>query len=85
MVLLKLLFNYLYMNTQIVTLKVPDMHCESCPKLIKMDLLDNAGVIDVTALLESKTVEVNFDSEKISIDKIISIIKESGYTASLLK
>lgn len=72
------------MTNQNITLKVIDMHCESCPKLIKMDLLDNGGVIDVTALLESKTVEVNFDSGKISIDKIISIIKESGYTASLL-
>ena len=73
------------MTKQNVVLIVPDMHCESCPKLIQMDLADVDGVINVTASHESKKVLVYFDSEKVSIDKIISTIKESGYTASLSK
>ena len=68
---------------KIIDLIVPDMHCDSCPKLIKMALLDINGVIEVSASLEAKTVNVNFDSNLTSTDEIIKAIKEIGYTASL--
>lgn len=71
------------MNTQSITLSVPDMHCESCPKVISMDLEEQLGVVSVSASLQDKQVKVEFDPSKISTQKIINTIKESGYTAKL--
>ena len=59
------------------------MHCDSCPKLIKVTLLEISGVIDVSASLESKTVIVDFDPQKTSVSALINSIKEIGYTASI--
>lgn len=71
------------MSNQNITLSVPDMHCESCPKLIKITLLEIDGVIEVSTSLETKKVVVSFDPQKISTSAIIDSIKEIGYTASL--
>lgn len=71
------------MSSQNITLSVPDMHCESCPKLIKITLLEIDGVIEASASLDSKTVVVSFDPQKTSVDALINSIHEIGYTASL--
>ncbi|MDP4009942.1 MAG: cation transporter [Candidatus Shapirobacteria bacterium] len=68
---------------QTVTFSIPDMHCPSCPKLIKLTLLDIDGVNEVEASLDTKKVVVNFDSQKTSVVSLINSIKETGYTASL--
>lgn len=72
------------MNTQTITFQVSDMHCPSCPKIIKMDLEDNPGVIMVNSSLESKTVVVQYDPSLINVDKLMEIIKNSGYSANPL-
>ena len=69
------------MKTQTITLKVEGMHCESCPKLIKMDLEDKSGVMSVKTDLETKLVVIEFDSNKISVDQLINSVKDSGYAA----
>lgn len=71
------------MSTQKIVLNVANMHCPSCPKLITMDLKDLKGVLKVGAVLETKTVTVEFDPEIINTDLIIKTIKESGYEAKL--
>ena len=68
---------------KIINLKVPDMHCDSCPKLIKITLLAIDGVTEVTASLQTKTVVVSFDPLKTSIAALINSIKEVGYVANL--
>lgn len=70
-------------KNQTTTFKVPDMHCDSCPKLIKITLLEIEGVNEVSASLDSKTVVVNFDPQKTSTDALINSIKDIGYTANL--
>lgn len=71
------------MSNQNITFSIPDMHCPSCPKLIKLTLSELDGVAQVNASLETKTVAVDFDSEKISTSVLINSITEIGYTASL--
>ena len=71
------------MNTQTITLKVPDMHCASCPRLISMDLEDKSGVVSVNANLDTKSVVIEYDIDTITPDELISVIKNSGYTATL--
>jgi len=69
---------------QKVTFKVEDMHCESCPKLIKMDLEETPGVMAVNATLATKTVTVEYDEVMTNVDKLVEVIKNSGYTAAPL-
>lgn len=71
------------MTTQTVTLKVADMHCPSCPRLITMDLEDKPGVVAVNASLETKLVVVEYDPTNVTVPELISTIKDSGYTAAL--
>lgn len=66
-----------------ITLNVPDMHCDSCPKLIKITLLEIDGVAKASASLDTKTVIVDFDPQKTSTASLISSLREIGYTASL--
>ena len=69
------------MSPQTVTFKVDDMHCDSCPKLIKMDLEDRPGVTNVDASLDTKLVSVVYDPAQSSVTDLVNIIKSSGYTA----
>lgn len=71
------------MSNQNATFTVNDMHCSSCPKLIKMSLSEISGVQSVDASLENKTVKVFFDSSKTSPPLLIKTIEEIGYTANL--
>lgn len=71
------------MSIQQTILNVPDMHCESCPKLIRLSLLEIDGVVSVSPSLETKTVVVDFDSQKTSTNHLINSIHEIGYTATL--
>ena len=59
--------------------KITDMHCTSCALLIEADLSD-AGV-KARANYAKGEVDVEFNNNKISEQKIIGIIKKSGYTA----
>lgn len=68
----------------LTTFLVSDMHCESCPKVIAMDLEDTPGVATVNASLQTKKVDVEFDPTLTSPDKLIEVIKTSGYTATIL-
>lgn len=72
------------MNSQTITLKVKDMHCPSCPRLIQQDLEEKPGVVAVNANLETSLVVVEFDQNSISNNELINTIKESGYTATIL-
>ena len=69
------------MANKFTTFKVDDMHCESCPKLIKMDLEEAKGVVSVRTALETKTVVIEYDDSLTNIDKLIEVIRNSGYTA----
>lgn len=71
------------MPNQNITLSVPDMHCDSCPKLIKITLMEMDGVEEVSVSLEDKTVVVSFDPKQTTTSAFINSIKEIGYTASL--
>ncbi len=68
------------MSTQTTTFTVPDMHCASCPKVIKMSLEELPGISAVNADLATKNVIVTYDSSKVTIAQMATVIKENGYT-----
>ena len=62
-------------------IKVNGMHCVSCEKLIENELKNTEGIQTVNADFPNETVEVEFDKNKISLDKITDKISKLGYSA----
>ncbi|HRN70112.1 MAG TPA: heavy-metal-associated domain-containing protein [Candidatus Woesebacteria bacterium] len=72
---------------QKVKLNIFGMHCTSCAMNIDGELEDTEGVKEAKTNYAKQQTEVTFDPEKISIDKIISIIKklDDSYDAEISK
>ena len=63
-------------------LKIIGMHCTSCAMNIDGELEDTDGVRQSSTNYAKQQTEVEFDEKKIDENKIIEIIKATGYTAS---
>lgn len=71
------------MITKII-LKITGMHCTSCAMNIDGELEDTKGVKEANTNYAKAITEVTFDKDKITGEKIVSIIKDIGYTAQLI-
>ncbi len=69
------------MENQKVSLKIDDMVCESCEKIIEKKLSQVNGIKHVRVSYADGTAKMTIDSDKVSSDQIISMVKEVGYTA----
>ena len=65
--------------TENVKLRVTGMTCGGCENAIKLTLHQLEGVASIAASFKDERVEVNYDSEKISRDKITRAIEDLGY------
>lgn len=65
-----------------VMLKIDGMHCTSCAMNIDGELEDTQGITNATTNYAKQEAEVTFDESLVNEEKIISIIKEVGYTAT---
>lgn len=61
------------------TLKIQGMHCTSCAFNIDGELEDTEGVKEATTSYAKQKVEVTFDSDMVSLEKIQKIIHSIGY------
>lgn len=64
-----------------VKLQIEGTHCTSCAMNIDFDLEDLDGVKKVQTSYAKQEVEIEYDVEKIEIDKIIQQVKATGYKA----
>ncbi len=64
-------------------LKIDGMHCSSCAKVISLGLEELTGVGKIVIDEKSKLAEIEFDENKISQDKILETIRNSGYTPNI--
>lgn len=62
-----------------VTLNVEGMSCGHCVKAIEGSVGELTGVEKVTVDLKNAKVEVQFDSNTVSLDKIKETIDDQGY------
>ncbi|WMC92376.1 copper chaperone CopZ [Kineothrix sp. MB12-C1] len=62
-----------------VVLNVEGMSCEHCVKAVNNSVGILPGVANVAVDLAGKTVTVEFDSAKVSVDKIKEEIEDQGY------
>ena len=61
------------------TYPVIGMTCASCVRKIETVLAKTEGIISATVNFASEKVTVEYDNDKISLDKIEKIIKNIGY------
>ncbi|QOR68909.1 copper chaperone CopZ [Cytobacillus suaedae] len=63
----------------IVTLQVGGMSCGHCVKAIEGSVGDLVGVAKVKVDLEAGSVNVEYNSTEVSLDKIKETIDDQGY------
>ena len=62
-------------------LDIGGMHCGACAMGIQMHLSTTDGVKTVTVDYNTKKGEVEFDENKITLERVIKCVGELGYTA----
>lgn len=65
-------------------LKIEGMHCSSCAMSIDMDLEDLEGIKEARTSYAKQESEVEFDQDKVDIQKVIAVIEKTGYKAQLV-
>jgi len=66
-------------NIEHVTLQAPDISCGHCVQTVQTALNNLDGVSNVLASAETKLIDLDFDSDVISLGKIEAILDEAGY------
>jgi copper ion binding protein len=64
------------------TLVAPDISCEHCQRAIEGTLGKLSGVKNVNVDIPTKTVHINYDSEKVTLTKIEEALDDIGYTVA---
>ena len=59
--------------------QVSGMHCQSCPKLISMNIEELAGIKKVEANEKNGVVKVEYDEKKTNAKEIAKKIETDGY------
>lgn len=67
---------------QEVVLSVPDISCEHCVKTINSALGALAGVETVSTDIPTKSVQLRYDSARLSLQQIEETLDDAGYTIS---
>ena len=67
-----------------ISLELPSMNCMLCPFTVEKSLLNQDGVSQVDASLDTKRAVVEFDDELININTLISTTTNAGYPSFLL-
>lgn len=60
-------------------LKVEGMHCASCAMLIDGDLEDLAGVKKANTSYHKGETEVEYDEQKLNVEKLAKVVENTGY------
>ena len=64
------------------SLVAPDISCEHCQHAIEGAVGELEGVHSVKVDISSKTVDINYDPEKVTLTKIEEVLDDVGYTVA---
>lgn len=64
------------------TLVAPDISCEHCQHAIEGALGNVEGVNTVKVDIPTKSVNINYDPHKVTLDKIEEVLDDTGYTVA---
>lgn len=71
------------MKIKNLKLKIDGMHCSSCALNIDFDLEDLDGIKSANTNYAKQESEVEFDEEKLDVEKIIDTIRKTGYESEI--
>lgn len=60
-------------------LSVPGISCDHCRRAIESALAGREGVVEVAVDVPGKTVTVDLDEGRISLDEVEAAVGEAGY------
>ena len=63
-------------------LSVPDISCEHCVHAINSTLEELAGVETVSTDIPTKSVQLRYDPQQVSLEKIEAALDDIGYTVA---
>ena len=63
----------------------PAMHCTNCEKKIKENIRFEKGIKTIKTDLKTKTITIEYDAEKTTVDNIIKGFKKIKYEAAEVK
>lgn len=69
-------------NVQEVTLSVPDVSCQHCVKTINGALGSLPGVETVATDILTKRVQLRYNPDQLSMEKIEETLDDAGYTVA---
>ena len=64
------------------SLVAPDISCEHCQHAIEGAVGKLEGVNSVKVDIPSKTADINYDPEKVTLTKIEEVLDDVGYTVA---
>jgi len=64
------------------SLVAPDISCEHCQHAIEGAVGELEGVNSVKVDIPSKTVDINYDPEKVTLTKIEEVLDDVGYAVA---
>lgn len=70
------------MSATTVSLQAPDISCGHCVSSVKNRLNQLEGIESVDASAETKRIDVTFDAEAVSLEKIQAELADEGYPAT---
>ena len=72
-------------NPKTVQLKITGMDCAMCTNAIHKRLSQTKGIIKDGISYENGSAIITYDPAKITVEKIIKVIKDAGYKATVVK
>ena len=63
----------------------PEMHCTGCEKKIKDNIRFEKGIKSINTNLDDKTVTIEYDADKTTVEDIIKGFEKIKYAASEVK
>ncbi|PJE64016.1 hypothetical protein COU89_00070 [Candidatus Roizmanbacteria bacterium CG10_big_fil_rev_8_21_14_0_10_45_7] len=68
------------MSTIVKTkIKIIGMHCTACAMNIDFELEDLDGVLSVRTDYAKQETEIEFDTKKVTREKLINVMEKTGY------
>ena len=68
-----------------VVLSVQQMSCATCPIVVRGALYDLGGVSEVKVWLESSSVQVKYDADKVDVRELVLAVTNAGFPAEISK
>ena len=69
----------------VVLTTLPEMHCANCEKKIKENIRFEKGIKSIKTNLDDKTITIEYDADKTTVEDIIKGFEKIKYEAKEVK